>query len=52
LSYSIGNDYLRWVITSTNGNVVEFKKHLEWAAREVGRMMESAKGAEEVKAKL
>lgn len=53
LSYSIADDYLRWIITSTNGDVNEFKQHLEWACDEIRRMMDSAASAGEgAKAKL
>jgi len=53
LSYSIADDYLRWIITSTNGDVNEFKQQLEWACDEIRRMMESAASAGQgAKAKL
>jgi carnitine O-acetyltransferase len=53
LSYSIGDDYLRWSITSKksdNGKELrtkELKHHLADAATDVRRMMERAKKAKE-----
>ncbi|KAI0320157.1 acyltransferase ChoActase/COT/CPT [Amylostereum chailletii] len=42
LSYSIGDDYLRWTITSLKLNTATLKKHLEEAATETRQMMERA----------
>ncbi|EJD50699.1 acyltransferase ChoActase/COT/CPT [Auricularia subglabra TFB-10046 SS5] len=42
LSYAIGDNYLRWTITSLKRNTEELKKALEWAANETRAMMERA----------
>ncbi|KAG8873061.1 Carnitine O-acetyltransferase mitochondrial [Tulasnella sp. 331] len=42
LSYSIGDKYIRWTITSQKQNSVELKHHLAEAATEVREMMERA----------
>lgn len=53
LAYAVGNEHLRWCITTTNGKAKEFKANLIWAADEVMKVMESAKAKEgESKAKL
>lgn len=55
LAYSIGDKYLRWVITAgSHMKAQEYKEHLRWAAGEVRNMMERAEleSADEAKAKL
>jgi carnitine O-acetyltransferase len=53
LAYSIGNDYIRWTITSLKRRTVDLKHYLAEAATETRRMMEQAeKKREEGKAKL
>jgi carnitine O-acetyltransferase len=52
LSYSIGDDYIRWTITSLKLDTDEFRRCLEEAARETREMMERARGAEGTKTKL
>jgi carnitine O-acetyltransferase len=49
LSYSIGNDYIRWTITSLKRRTAELKHHLAKAATEVKHMMERAEKAEKRK---
>ncbi|RDB15196.1 Carnitine O-acetyltransferase, mitochondrial [Hypsizygus marmoreus] len=51
LSYSIGDDYIRWTITSLKRRTAELKHYLAEAATEVREMMEAARKADE-KAKL
>jgi carnitine O-acetyltransferase len=46
LSYSIGNNYIRWTITSLKRNTAELKHYLSEAATETREMMERAKNAE------
>jgi len=43
LSYSIGDDYIRWTITSLRRNTAELKRHLAEAATEVKNMLTAAK---------
>ena len=43
LSYSIGDDYIRWTITSLNRNAAELKHHLAEAATEVKTMLTATK---------
>ncbi|KZT11861.1 acyltransferase ChoActase/COT/CPT [Laetiporus sulphureus 93-53] len=58
LSYSIGDDYIRWTITSLKRRTAELKRYLAEAATETRQMMDRAAVAEakkkegEVKAKL
>ncbi|KAI0917381.1 hypothetical protein AcW2_007518 [Taiwanofungus camphoratus] len=57
LSYSIGDDHIRWTITSLKKRTAELKHYLGEAATETRLMMERAAAAEakkqaEVKAKL
>jgi hypothetical protein len=52
LSYSIGDDYIRWTITSLKLNSDKFKGCLEEAATETRQMMERAKQAENTQTKL
>ena len=56
LSYSIGDDYIRWTITSLKRNTAELKHYLAEAATETRAMMEraakEAKKAEGEKSKL
>ncbi|KDQ62277.1 hypothetical protein JAAARDRAFT_121539 [Jaapia argillacea MUCL 33604] len=53
LSYSIGNNFIRWTITSTKLNTADLKHYLAEAATETKEMMErAAKAAEGAKAKL
>ena len=52
LSYSIGDEYIRWTITSLKRRTQEFKQHLEDAANETRDMMERAAKLESSKAKL
>lgn len=49
LSYSIGNDYIRWTITSLKRKTAEFKHYLAEAASETKRMMERAADEERKK---
>ena len=51
LSYSIGDDYIRWTITSLKKETAELKHYLAEAASETRAMMEQAAKGEE-KAKL
>jgi len=43
LSYSIGDDYIRWTITSLKLGTDKFKSCLAEAAAETGQMMERAR---------
>ena len=52
LSYSIGDDYIRWTITSLKLGTDEFKRCLAEAATETRQMMERAKRMEGTKTKL
>ncbi|KAJ3733326.1 acyltransferase ChoActase/COT/CPT [Lentinula guzmanii] len=54
LSYSIGDDYIRWTITSLKRNTAELKHYLAEAATETRVMMENAAqiSAEKQKSKL
>ncbi|KAJ9106369.1 hypothetical protein QFC21_001515 [Naganishia friedmannii] len=54
LSYSIGNEFMRWGIMTKNGRGKELEQNLYWAAKEMKRMMDSAAAASSggVKAKL
>jgi carnitine O-acetyltransferase len=52
LSYSIGDDHIRWTITSLKLNTDEFKRCLAVAAMETRQMMERARLAEGTKTKL
>ena len=54
LSYSIGDNYIRWTITSTKRQTAELKHYLAEAATEIKEMMEKAAAAEAAapKAKL
>ena len=51
LSYSIGDHYIRWTITSLKRRTQDLKRYLEEAALETRDMMERAAKAEQ-KAKL
>lgn len=42
LSYSIGDDYIRWTITSLKRSTAELKHYLAEAATETRIMMENA----------
>ncbi|KAF9071215.1 acyltransferase ChoActase/COT/CPT [Rhodocollybia butyracea] len=46
LSYAIGDDYIRWTITSLKRNTAEFKHYLAEAATETRVMMENALAAQ------
>ena len=46
LSYSIGDEYIRWTITSLKRRTAELKHHLAEAATETRQMMERAAAAE------
>ncbi|KIY45195.1 acyltransferase ChoActase/COT/CPT [Fistulina hepatica ATCC 64428] len=46
LSYSIGDDYIRWTITSLKRQTAELKHYLAEAATEVRAMLENAAAAE------
>ncbi|KAI5122447.1 hypothetical protein M0805_008759 [Coniferiporia weirii] len=46
LSYSIGDDYIRWTITSLKRDTAALHHYLAEAATEVRKMMESAAAAE------
>ena len=52
LSYSIGDDHIRWTITSLKLSTDVFKGFLEEAATETRQMMERARVAEGAKTKL
>jgi carnitine O-acetyltransferase len=57
LSYSIGDDNIRWTITSMKGDTLKLKHYLAEAATETRQMMERAAAREkkmegEGKAKL
>lgn len=53
LSYSIGDNYIRWTVTSLKRRTGELKHHLAEAATEIKEMMErAAKVEESQKAKL
>lgn len=53
LSYAIGDDYIRWTITSLRRNTADLKHYLAEAATETRAMMERAAAAEKkVEAKL
>jgi len=49
LSYSIGDDYIRWTITSLKEDVHELKHYLAEAATETKHMMERAAAIEKAK---
>jgi carnitine O-acetyltransferase len=49
LSYSIGDDYIRWTITSLKRRTAELKGFLEEAAIETAEMMERAEKKSTVK---
>jgi len=53
LSYSIGDDYIRWTITSLKRRTAELKHYLAEAATETRTMLDRAaiaiKGAEKAK---
>lgn len=49
LAYAIGNDYIRWTITSARGDGAVLKHYLAEAATEVRVMMERAAAAAEKK---
>ncbi|KAG6875178.1 hypothetical protein C0992_004889 [Termitomyces sp. T32_za158] len=46
LSYAIGDDYIRWTITSIKRRTEAFKHYLAEAATEIRDMMEAAKKAD------
>lgn len=50
LSYSIGDEYIRWTITSLKRNTAELKHYLAEAATEVRDMLEAAKKMDAQKA--
>ncbi|KAJ3715521.1 acyltransferase ChoActase/COT/CPT [Lentinula raphanica] len=52
LSYSIGDDYIRWTITSLKRNTAELRHYLAEAATETRVMMENAATAAQGNAKL
>ncbi|KAI9509186.1 acyltransferase ChoActase/COT/CPT [Russula earlei] len=52
LSYSIGDDHIRWTITSLKLGTDKFKACLAEAARETQQMMERARTVEDIKTKL
>ena len=45
LSYSIGDNYIRWTITSLKRHTAELKHYLAEAATETRQMMERAAAA-------
>lgn len=47
LSYSIGDHYLRWTITSLKRGTARLKHYLAEAATETRRMLERARDSEE-----
>jgi carnitine O-acetyltransferase len=47
LAYSIGNDYIRWTITSLRRQTADLRHYLAEAAAETRAMMERAEKAEE-----
>jgi carnitine O-acetyltransferase len=49
LSYAIGDDYIRWIITSLKRNTSEFKHYLAEAATEVRISLERAEKEEKAK---
>ena len=46
LSYAIGDDHVRWTITSLKRRTAELKHYLAEAATETRQMMERASSAE------
>ena len=50
LAYSIGNDYIRWTITSLKRQTADLKHYLAEAATETRAMMERAEKAEQKQA--
>jgi carnitine O-acetyltransferase len=52
LSYSIGDDYVRWTITSLKLDTEKFKECLAEAATETRQMMGRARQTESIKTKL
>ncbi|KAI0297636.1 acyltransferase ChoActase/COT/CPT [Russula brevipes] len=52
LSYSIGDDYIRWTVTSLQLGADQFKECLAEAATETRQMMERVRQAEGIKIKL
>lgn len=51
LSYSIGNDYIRWTITSLKRDTQVLKHYLAEAATEVKHMLEEAEKKDKAEAK-
>lgn len=51
LSYSIGDNYIRWTITSMKRRSLELKRNLAEAAAETREMMELARELEQKDAK-
>jgi len=51
LSYSIGNDYIRWTITSLKRDTQVLKHYLAEAATEVKHMLEAAEKKDKAEAK-
>ena len=43
LAYAIGDDYIRWTITTLEKDAAELKRHLTEAANEVKKMLEASK---------
>lgn len=52
LSYSIGDDHIRWTVTSLQLGGDRFKECLAEAATETRQMMERVRQAEGIKTKL
>ena len=50
LSYAIGDDYIRWTITSLKRNTAELRHYLAEAATETRVMMDNALAAEKAAA--
>lgn len=50
LSYAIGDDYIRWTITSLKRDTAALRHYLAEAATETKRMMERAAAAQNSKA--
>lgn len=51
LSYSIGNDYIRWTITSLKRDTQVLKHYLAEAATDVKHMLEAAEKKDKAEAK-
>lgn len=52
LSYTIGDDYIQWTITSRKLDTDEFRDYLVEAATETRQMMQRARQTDDTQTKL